>query len=132
MPTRITPPLTLAKSNDVGLFAMAKCVKQMCDVRQGKTPKASPITSEQIEISELNKSYNVLKRIVNINKGYRALDVRLPEQFPIIGKPQGSLSCGYSLPCIRGSSQQLKLLLANCAIPYTKPKACAARVSTRT
>jgi hypothetical protein len=40
---------------------MAKCVKQMRDVRQGKTPKASLITSEQIEINELNKSYNVLK-----------------------------------------------------------------------
>ncbi|SYJ19051.1 Uncharacterised protein [Klebsiella pneumoniae] len=40
---------------------MTRWVKQLRDERQGKTPKASPITPEQIEIRELRKSYNVLK-----------------------------------------------------------------------
>ncbi|SRH38275.1 transposase OrfA [Shigella flexneri 2a] len=49
-----------AKAMDVGLSTMTRWVKQLRDERQGKTPKASPITPEQIE--------------------------RLPEQFSIIGK----------------------------------------------
>jgi transposase-like protein len=39
-----------AKAMDVGLSTMTKWVKQLRDERQGKTPKASPITPEQIEI----------------------------------------------------------------------------------
>ncbi len=66
---------------------MTRWVKQLRDERQGKTPKASPITPEQIEIRKLRKK---LQRIEMENeilkKGYRALDVRLPEQFSIIGK----------------------------------------------
>lgn len=50
-----------AKAMDVGLSTMTKWVKQLREERQGKTPKASPITPEQIEIRELNKSYNALK-----------------------------------------------------------------------
>ncbi|HAY1325910.1 TPA: IS3-like element IS911 family transposase, partial [Escherichia coli] len=76
-----------AKAMDVGLSTMTRWVKQLRDERQGKTPKASPITPEQIEIRELRKK---LQRIEMENeifkKGYRALDVRLPEQFSIIGK----------------------------------------------
>ncbi|AUX71776.1 IS3 family transposase [Erwinia pyrifoliae] len=76
-----------AKAMDVGLSTMTKWVKQLRDERQGKTPKASPITPEQIEIRELKKK---LQRIEMENeifkKGYRALDVRLPERFSIIGK----------------------------------------------
>ncbi|WP_421508280.1 IS3 family transposase [Erwinia rhapontici] len=76
-----------AKAMDVGLSTMTKWVKQLRDERQGKTPKASPITPEQIEIRELKEK---LQRIEMENeifkKGYRALDVRLPEQFSIIGK----------------------------------------------
>ncbi len=34
---------------------MTKWVKQLREERQGKTPKASPITPEQIEIRELKK-----------------------------------------------------------------------------
>ncbi len=34
---------------------MTRWVKQLRDERQGKTPKASPITPEQIEIRELRK-----------------------------------------------------------------------------
>ncbi|MGL9774939.1 MAG: transposase, partial [Sodalis sp. (in: enterobacteria)] len=44
-----------AKAMDVGFFTMTKWVKQLRDERQGKTPKASPITPEQIEIRELKK-----------------------------------------------------------------------------
>ncbi|MGL9774379.1 MAG: transposase, partial [Sodalis sp. (in: enterobacteria)] len=44
-----------AKAMDVGLSTMTKWVKQLRDERQGKTPKASPITPEQIEIRELKK-----------------------------------------------------------------------------
>ncbi|TGG99021.1 IS3 family transposase [Escherichia coli] len=76
-----------AKAMDIGLSTMTRWVKQLRDERQGKTPKASPITPEQIEIRELRKK---LQRIEMENeifkKGYRALDVRLPEQFSIIGK----------------------------------------------
>ncbi|QST47790.1 IS3 family transposase [Escherichia albertii] len=76
-----------AKAMDVGLSTMTRWVKQLRDERQGKTPKASPITPEQIEIRELRKK---LQRIEMENeilkKFYRALDVRLPEQFSIIGK----------------------------------------------
>ncbi len=76
-----------ASAMDVGLSTMTRWVKQLRDERQGKTPKASPITPEQIEIRELRKK---LQRIEMENeifkKGYRALDVRLPEQFSIIGK----------------------------------------------
>ena len=41
-----------AKAMDVGLSTMTRWVKQL---RQGKTPKASPITPEQIEIRKLRK-----------------------------------------------------------------------------
>lgn len=44
-----------ASAMDVGLSTMTRWVKQLRDERQGKTPKASPITPEQIEIRELRK-----------------------------------------------------------------------------
>lgn len=44
-----------AKAMDVGLSTMTKWVKQLRDERQGKTPKSSPITPEQIEIRDLRK-----------------------------------------------------------------------------
>ncbi|WP_249941345.1 transposase, partial [Escherichia coli] len=44
-----------AKAMDIGLSTMTRWVKQLRDERQGKTPKASPITPEQIEIRELRK-----------------------------------------------------------------------------
>ncbi|WP_370447713.1 transposase [Shigella dysenteriae] len=40
---------------------MTRWVKQLRDERQGKTPKASPITPEQIEIRELRKKLHALK-----------------------------------------------------------------------
>ena len=44
-----------AKAMDVGLSTMTEWFKQLRDERQGKTPKASPITPEQIEIRKLRK-----------------------------------------------------------------------------
>ncbi|WP_411909171.1 IS3 family transposase [Escherichia coli] len=44
-----------AKAMDVGLSTMTRWVKQLRDERQCKTPKASPITPEQIEIRKLRK-----------------------------------------------------------------------------
>ncbi|EFJ1802792.1 transposase [Escherichia coli] len=44
-----------AKAMDIGLSTMTRWVKQLRDERQGKTPKASPITPEQIEIRKLRK-----------------------------------------------------------------------------
>ncbi|OSE59454.1 hypothetical protein R515_06750 [Salmonella enterica subsp. arizonae serovar 41:z4,z23:-] len=44
-----------AKAMDAGLSTMTRWVKQLRDERQGKTPEASPITPEQIEIRELRK-----------------------------------------------------------------------------
>lgn len=50
-----------AKAMNVGLSTLTRWVKQLRDERAGKTPKASPITPEQIEILELKKKFNVLK-----------------------------------------------------------------------
>lgn len=44
-----------ASAMNVGLSTMTRWVKQLRDERQGKTPKASPITPEQLEIRELRK-----------------------------------------------------------------------------
>ncbi|OWD59695.1 transposase [Escherichia coli] len=44
-----------AKAMDVGLSTMARWVKLLRDELRDKTPKASPITPEQIEIRKLRK-----------------------------------------------------------------------------
>ena len=44
-----------ANAMDVGLSTMTRWFKQLRDERQGKTPKASPMAPEQIEIRELRK-----------------------------------------------------------------------------
>ncbi|MQC11705.1 hypothetical protein C4513_12535 [Morganella morganii] len=44
-----------ANAMNVGLSTMTRWVKQLRDERAGKTPKASPVTPEQIEIRELKK-----------------------------------------------------------------------------
>ncbi|EPY5524852.1 IS3 family transposase [Klebsiella aerogenes] len=76
-----------ASAMDVGLSTMTRWVKQLRDERQGKIPKASPITPEQIEIRELKKKLQRIEMENDIfKKGYRALDVRLPEQFSLIEK----------------------------------------------
>ncbi|HHV2637526.1 TPA: IS3 family transposase [Escherichia coli] len=71
-----------AKAMDVGLSTMTRWVKQLRDERQGKTPKASPITPEQIEIRKLRKK---LQRIEMENeilkKGVLRKAVRLRYAF---------------------------------------------------
>nr|WP_224158426.1 IS3 family transposase [Escherichia coli] len=71
-----------AKAMDIGLSTMTRWVKQLRDERQGKTPKASPITPEQIEIRELRKK---LQRIEMENeilkKGVLRKAVRLRYAF---------------------------------------------------
>nr|CBX86837.1 transposase OrfAB, subunit A [Photobacterium damselae subsp. damselae] len=42
-----------AQAMNEGKSTMDKWVRQLREERQGKTPKASPITPEQIEIREL-------------------------------------------------------------------------------
>lgn len=44
-----------AKAMNVGYSTIGKWVKQLREERQGKAPKASPMTPEQIEIRELKK-----------------------------------------------------------------------------
>lgn len=44
-----------ANAIDVGLSTMTRWVRQLREERQGKSPKTSPITPEQIEIRELKK-----------------------------------------------------------------------------
>jgi len=44
-----------ASAMDEGLSTMTRWLKQLRDERLGNTPKASPITPEQIEIRELKK-----------------------------------------------------------------------------
>ncbi|SJZ33273.1 hypothetical protein CZ814_00041 [Photobacterium toruni] len=58
---------------------MDKWVRQLKEERQGKAPKASPMTPEQIEIPELKKKL-------------ATLDVRLIEQFSLIEKLKKSHS----------------------------------------
>ncbi len=88
-----------AKAMDVGLSTMTRWVKQLRDERQGKTPKASPITPEQIEIRELRKKLQRIEMENEILKDYRAPDVRLPEQFSIIGKLRAHYPVSHSAMC---------------------------------
>jgi len=76
---------------NVGLSTMTKWVKQLRDERQGKTPKAFPITPEQIEIRELKKKlqriemeYDILKKATVDSIGQRNSHVK-------------TCSCGGSL-----------------------------------
>ncbi|WP_407646971.1 IS3 family transposase [Erwinia tracheiphila] len=77
----------VATAMNVGKSTMDKWVRQLKEERAGKSPTASPMTPEKIEIRELKKR---LQRIEMergyIKKGYRAPDVRLPEQFSLIEK----------------------------------------------
>lgn len=62
-----------AKAMDVGLSTMTKWVKQLREERQGKTPKSSPITPEQIEIRELKKKLQRIEMENEILKKATAL-----------------------------------------------------------
>ena len=55
-----------AKAMDVGLSTMARWVKLLRDELRDKTPKASPMTPEQIEIRELRKNFLTHQVLLNL------------------------------------------------------------------
>ncbi|WP_418113763.1 IS3 family transposase [Vibrio scophthalmi] len=81
-----------AQAMNVGKSTMDKWVRQLRGERQGKAPKASPITSEQIEIRELTKKLARLEEHNEILKIHGSVDVGLTEQFLIIKKLKQSYS----------------------------------------
>ncbi len=94
------------KAINVGLSTMARWVKQLRDERQGKTPKVSLRTPEQIEIRELRKK---IQRIEMENEMLRSW-CQTPWTVLDNRETQSALSAGHTLPCVRGSSQQLQIL----------------------
>jgi len=62
-----------AQAMGVGLSTMNKWVKQLKEERQGKTPKASALTPEQIEIQQLKKRIKYLEEEKDILKKATAL-----------------------------------------------------------
>lgn len=62
-----------ANAMNIGLSTMTRYVKQLRDERAGKTPKASPITPEQIEIRELKKKLQRIEMENEILKKATAL-----------------------------------------------------------
>ena len=62
-----------AEAMGVGLSTMSKWVRQLRDERQGKTPKASALTPEQIEIQQLKKQIKYLEEEKDILKKATAL-----------------------------------------------------------
>lgn len=62
-----------AKAMNVGKSTMDKWVRQLKNERLGKSPKASPITPEQIEIRELKKKLARLEEHNSILKKATAL-----------------------------------------------------------
>ncbi|WP_439653998.1 IS3 family transposase, partial [Vibrio azureus] len=82
-----------AKAMNVSKSAMDKWVRQLKQEKQGVTPKASPLTPEQIEIRELKKRIAELEEHNEINKkGYSSVDVGLTEKFLIIKRLKQSYS----------------------------------------
>ncbi|WP_139151798.1 IS3 family transposase [Shewanella colwelliana] len=82
-----------AQAMSVGKSTMDKWVRQLREERQGKQPKASPISPEQIEIRELKKQLARLQEHNEIlKKGHSSVDVGLTEQFLIIEKLRQSYS----------------------------------------
>nr|AHA59171.1 transposase [Photobacterium gaetbulicola Gung47] len=62
-----------AKAMNVGKSTMDKWVRQLKEERQGVSPKASPMTQEQIEIRELKKKLARLEEHNEILKKATAL-----------------------------------------------------------
>ncbi|QBZ82316.1 IS3 family transposase [Hydrogenovibrio crunogenus] len=62
-----------AEAMGVGLSTMNKWVKQLREERKGKTPKASALTPEQIEIQQLKKRVKYLEEEKDILKKATAL-----------------------------------------------------------
>ncbi|HEM8303623.1 TPA: IS3 family transposase, partial [Providencia stuartii] len=76
-----------ANAMGVGKSTMDKWVRQLKLERKGISPKASPMTPEQVEIRELKKKIARLEEHNEIlKKGYSAGDVGLSEQFSLIEK----------------------------------------------
>ncbi|WFQ81472.1 IS3 family transposase [Xenorhabdus sp. SF857] len=74
-----------AKAMNVSKSAMESWVRQLKQERQGQSPKASPITPEQIEIRELKKKLQRLEMENDVlKKAFSTLDVGLHEQFSLI------------------------------------------------
>ena len=69
-----------AKAMDVGLSTMTRWGKQLRDERQGKTPKASPMTQEQIEIRELRKKLQRIEMENEILKNFPCVKPRPESQ----------------------------------------------------
>ena len=72
-----------ADAMSVGYSTMDKWVRQLKEERAGKSPKASPMTPEQLRIRELEKRLQRVEMEIDI---LHALDVRLPKQLSLIGK----------------------------------------------
>ncbi|MGR3172578.1 IS3 family transposase [Vibrio vulnificus] len=82
-----------SKAMNVSKSAMDKWVRQLKQERQGITPKAAPLTPEQIEIRELKKRIAELEEHNEIiKKGYSSVDVGLTEKFSIIERLKQSYS----------------------------------------
>ena len=77
-----------ASAMDVCLSTMTRWVKQLRDERQGKIPKASPITPEQIEIRELKKKLQRIEMENDILKNCPWVKPR-PESQKLPGKLAG-------------------------------------------
>ncbi|WP_099137526.1 IS3 family transposase [Xenorhabdus budapestensis] len=74
-----------ARAMNVSQSAMGRWVHQLKQERQGKSPNASPITPEHIEIRNLKKKLQRLEMENEVfKKGFSTLDVGLPEQFSLI------------------------------------------------
>ncbi|MBU2991565.1 IS3 family transposase [Psychrosphaera sp. B3R10] len=87
-----------AKAMNVGYSTIGKWVKQLKEERQGKAPKATPMTPEQIRIRELEKKIERIELEKEIpKKGYGSVDVGLTEQFELIEKLNQSHKARYPI-----------------------------------
>ena len=69
---------------NVGYSSMDKWVRQLRQERDGQSPKATPMTPDQLRIRELEKRIRDIGSKRHPKKGYRSLDVGLPEHFSLI------------------------------------------------
>ncbi|UAN61437.1 IS3 family transposase [Serratia sp. JSRIV006] len=80
-----------SQAMNVSTSALESWARQLRLEREGVSPKASPLTAEQQRICELEKQVRRLEEHNTIfKKGYRSLDVRLPEQFSLVEKLRSS------------------------------------------
>lgn len=85
-----------AKAMNVGYSTIGKWIKQLREERQGKSPKATPMTPEQLKIRELEKKIERIELEKEILKK-ATVDVRLPEQFSLIEKINQSNKTKYPI-----------------------------------